>query len=145
VGRRPGLVAVGFHDLTKATISARWMAGREILLLSAEEPNPCFFLERTSRVVRNESFRKFAPLSGSAVIAGNRTCTSQNRPTDKWQKNMPQSRKPFLTQQSFSSSVKLIACRWPPEIFFSANFDLPKKKLSYPAVVFDGQLKTSQC
>ena len=28
------------------------------------------------------------------------------------------------------------------EIFFSAKFSLPRKKLPYPAVIFDGQLKT---
>jgi hypothetical protein len=28
------------------------------------------------------------------------------------------------------------------EIFFSAKFSLPKKKLPYPALIFDGQLKT---
>ena len=32
--------------------------------------------------------------------------------------------------------------RRPAEIFFSASFSLPKKKLPYPALVFDGQLKT---
>ena len=32
--------------------------------------------------------------------------------------------------------------RRPAEIFFSAKFSLPKKKLPYPALVFDGQLKT---
>src|SRR6266436_7100812 len=30
----------------------------------------------------------------------------------------------------------------PAEIFFSASFSLPKKKLPYPAVIFSGQLKT---
>jgi hypothetical protein len=30
------------------------------------------------------------------------------------------------------------------EIFFSATFSLPQKKLPYPAVLFDGQLKTRQ-
>jgi hypothetical protein len=30
----------------------------------------------------------------------------------------------------------------PAEIFFSAKFSLPKKKVSYPAVIFEGQLKT---
>ena len=34
--------------------------------------------------------------------------------------------------------------RRPAEIFFSATFSLPQKKLSYPAVIFDGQLKTGQ-
>src|SRR5271165_5837815 len=34
--------------------------------------------------------------------------------------------------------------RRPAEIFFSASFSLPKKKLHYPAVIFDGQLKTRQ-
>jgi hypothetical protein len=34
--------------------------------------------------------------------------------------------------------------RRPAEIFFSAKFSLPKKKLPYPAVIFDGQLKTRQ-
>jgi hypothetical protein len=32
----------------------------------------------------------------------------------------------------------------PAEIFFSASFSLPREKLSYPAVIFDGQLKTRQ-
>jgi hypothetical protein len=32
----------------------------------------------------------------------------------------------------------------PAEIFFSAKFSLPKKKLPFPAVIFDGQLKTRQ-
>jgi hypothetical protein len=32
--------------------------------------------------------------------------------------------------------------RQPAEIFFSAKFSLPRKKLPYPAVIFDGQLKT---
>ena len=32
--------------------------------------------------------------------------------------------------------------RRPAEIFFSASFSLPKKKLPYPALLFDGQLKT---
>jgi hypothetical protein len=32
--------------------------------------------------------------------------------------------------------------RRPAEIFFSAKFSLPRKKLPYPAVIFDGQLKT---
>jgi hypothetical protein len=32
--------------------------------------------------------------------------------------------------------------RRPAEIFFSAKFSLPKKKLPFPAVIFDGQLKT---
>ena len=30
----------------------------------------------------------------------------------------------------------------PAKIFFSAKFSLPRKKLPYPAVIFDGQLKT---
>ena len=30
----------------------------------------------------------------------------------------------------------------PAEIFFSAKFSLPRKKLPYHAVIFDGQLKT---
>jgi hypothetical protein len=30
--------------------------------------------------------------------------------------------------------------RRPAEIFFSAKFSLPKKKLSFPALIFDGQL-----
>jgi hypothetical protein len=34
--------------------------------------------------------------------------------------------------------------RRPAEIFFSASFSLPPKKLSYPALLFDGQLKTRQ-
>jgi hypothetical protein len=32
--------------------------------------------------------------------------------------------------------------RRPAEIFFSAKFSLPKKKLAWPALIFDGQLKT---
>jgi hypothetical protein len=34
--------------------------------------------------------------------------------------------------------------RRPAEIFFSAKFSLPKKKLPFPAFIFDGQLKTRQ-
>jgi hypothetical protein len=34
--------------------------------------------------------------------------------------------------------------RRPAEILFSAKFSLPKKKLPFPAVIFDGQLKTRQ-
>src|SRR4029077_5905635 len=30
------------------------------------------------------------------------------------------------------------------EIFFSASFSLPKKKLPFPALIFSGQLKTRQ-
>jgi hypothetical protein len=30
------------------------------------------------------------------------------------------------------------------EIFFSATFSLPRKKLPFPALIFDGQLKTRQ-
>lgn len=32
--------------------------------------------------------------------------------------------------------------RRPAEIFFSAKFSLPKKKLPYPARIFEGRLKT---
>jgi hypothetical protein len=32
--------------------------------------------------------------------------------------------------------------RRPAEIFFSATFSHPKKKLSFTALIFDGQLKT---
>src|SRR6516162_9636115 len=32
--------------------------------------------------------------------------------------------------------------RAPAEIFFSASFSLPPKKLPFPALIFDGQLKT---
>jgi hypothetical protein len=32
--------------------------------------------------------------------------------------------------------------RRPAEIFFSASFSLPPKRLPFPAVIFDGQLKT---
>jgi Telomere resolvase len=32
--------------------------------------------------------------------------------------------------------------RLPTEIFFSASFSLPKKKLPFPALIFEGQLKT---
>jgi hypothetical protein len=32
--------------------------------------------------------------------------------------------------------------RRPAEIFFSASFSLPKKKLPFPALIFSGQLKT---
>jgi Telomere resolvase len=34
--------------------------------------------------------------------------------------------------------------RRPAEIFFSASFSLPQKKLPYPALLFDDQLKTRQ-
>jgi hypothetical protein len=32
--------------------------------------------------------------------------------------------------------------RRPAEIFFSAKFSLPKKKLAWPTLISDGQLKT---
>jgi hypothetical protein len=32
----------------------------------------------------------------------------------------------------------------PAEIFFSAKFSLARKKLPYPALIFEGQLKTRQ-
>jgi hypothetical protein len=32
--------------------------------------------------------------------------------------------------------------RRPAEIFFSARFSLPEKKLPFPALIFQGQLKT---
>jgi hypothetical protein len=32
--------------------------------------------------------------------------------------------------------------RRPAEIFFSASFSLPPKKLPFPAIIFEGQLKT---
>jgi hypothetical protein len=34
--------------------------------------------------------------------------------------------------------------RRPAEIFFSASFSLPQQKLPFPALLFDGQLKTRQ-
>src|SRR5262249_35384978 len=34
--------------------------------------------------------------------------------------------------------------RRPAEIFFSASFGLPKEKLPFPALIFEGQLKTRQ-
>ena len=34
--------------------------------------------------------------------------------------------------------------RRPAEIFFSASFSLPEKKLPFPALIFEGQLKTRQ-
>ena len=34
--------------------------------------------------------------------------------------------------------------RRPAEIFFSVSFSLPPKKLHYPALIFNGQLKTRQ-
>jgi Telomere resolvase len=34
--------------------------------------------------------------------------------------------------------------RRPAEIFFSATFTLPPKKLPYPALIFDGQLENRQ-
>ena len=39
--------------------------------------------------------------------------------------------------------MALTGCR-PAEIFFSAKFSQPQKKLHYPAVIFDGQFKTRQ-
>jgi hypothetical protein len=42
---------------------------------------------------------------------------------------------------SFLISKKLIAERLPAEIFFSATFSLPRKKLPFPAVIFDGRSK----
>jgi hypothetical protein len=40
----------------------------------------------------------------------------------------------------------LMALTWrrPAEIFFSASFSLPQEKLPFPALLFDGQLKTRQ-
>jgi hypothetical protein len=35
--------------------------------------------------------------------------------------------------------------RRPAEIFFSAGFSLPPKKLPFPALIFDGQLKNPPC
>jgi len=32
----------------------------------------------------------------------------------------------------------------PAEIFFSAKFSLPPKKLPFPALIFEGKLKTRQ-
>jgi hypothetical protein len=37
----------------------------------------------------------------------------------------------------------LSSCR-TAEIFFTATFSLPRKKLPFPALIFDGQLKTRQ-
>jgi hypothetical protein len=37
-----------------------------------------------------------------------------------------------------------LTVRRPAEIFFSASFSLPRQKLPYPALLFDGQLKTRQ-
>jgi Telomere resolvase len=34
--------------------------------------------------------------------------------------------------------------RRPAQIFFSASFSLPREKLPFPALLFDGQLKTRQ-
>jgi hypothetical protein len=34
--------------------------------------------------------------------------------------------------------------RGPAKIFFSASFSLPREKLPFPAILFDGQLKTRQ-
>jgi len=31
---------------------------------------------------------------------------------------------------------------WPAEIFLSASFSLPPEKLPFPALIFNGQLKT---
>jgi Telomere resolvase len=43
---------------------------------------------------------------------------------------------------SLGMALMALTGRRPAEIFFSAKFTLPKKKLSYPSVTFEGQLKT---
>jgi hypothetical protein len=39
-------------------------------------------------------------------------------------------------------AIMALTGRRPAEIFFSAEFSLPDKKLPYPALIFSGQLKT---
>jgi hypothetical protein len=43
----------------------------------------------------------------------------------------------------FQKGMGLMALTWrrPAEIFFSASFNLPREKLPYPALLFDGQLE----
>jgi hypothetical protein len=41
-------------------------------------------------------------------------------------------------------SLMALTGRRSAEIFFSASFSLPREKLPYPALLFDGQLKTRQ-
>jgi hypothetical protein len=48
----------------------------------------------------------------------------------------------FKDVQGREDGLMTLTRRKPAEIFFSASFSLPKKKLSYPALLFDGQLKT---
>jgi Telomere resolvase len=54
----------------------------------------------------------------------------------------------FWRRNDWSLAINMglmaLSGRRPAEIFFSASFSLPKKKLSYPALLFDGQLKTRQ-
>jgi Telomere resolvase len=61
----------------------------------------------------------------------------------------PSSKKRSNSSPAIATSKKAWAWmaltgRRPAEIFFSATFSLPPKKLSFPAVIFDGQLKTRQ-
>ena len=49
----------------------------------------------------------------------------------------------LASERYFEKGMGLMALtgRRPAEIFYSASFSLPKKKLPYPALVFDGQLE----
>jgi len=50
----------------------------------------------------------------------------------------------LASERYFEKGMGLMALtgRRPAEIFYSASFSLPKKKLPYPALFFSGQLKT---
>src|SRR5262249_46490667 len=54
-------------------------------------------------------------------------------------------RKSSPTAQPLEKGMGLMALtgRRPAEIFFSASFSLPKTKPPFPALIFDGQLKTA--
>jgi Telomere resolvase len=52
-------------------------------------------------------------------------------------------RQPVFLGLREDKSVALTGRR-PAEIFFSASFSLPREKLPFPALLFDGQLKTRQ-
>src|SRR5262245_15313182 len=48
----------------------------------------------------------------------------------------------LLASDRYLEKGMALTGRRPAEIFFSAKFSLPKKKLPFPAVIFDGQLNT---
>ena len=51
-------------------------------------------------------------------------------------------RDPELNYLEKGMGLMALTGRRPAEIFFSASFSLPPKKLPFPAIIFDGQLKT---